>query len=215
MSTRLGITVQLRDEASGAMRQVAQNIASSSKTIEQAQAQVAQAQRRVTLGFREQVTAAVGMATAGYSLYAIYDRISTQQRILAELQVSYQSAMAGLQRAQITYNRAVERYGEASAEAQAALARLQAYQERVAVYQVKLKEYQDNVNEAIVEGAMQAIPSMMLMMSQLRQVMAGFNLTTRLTTLSVRGLSRALLLSPIGIVTMAVTALTAALYHVT
>ncbi|MCP8320940.1 MAG: hypothetical protein H3Z52_08375 [archaeon] len=172
----LTATLKAVDEASKTMEKVG-------NSTKKAMDKVKDSSEKAEFSMKKFTTSISGVMTAGYSLYNVYDRVQDAQLAVSKAQNSLTSAQISAKQAQEAYNNAVEKYGVNSEEAKDALEKLELAQERVATAQESLKDKQDRVNEAMVYGAIQIIPTAITAMVNLKGVVYG--LTTAMTGLKV------------------------------
>lgn len=175
------------DDASKVISEASSKVSNSLDSINKSGNSVSDSQKKVTASSRNIVTGFSGVATASFSLYNAYDRVSDMQVSVnkANLQVkSSTNSVEDAQRRVTTTAEALETAHEAVAQAteqygfdsdqaaaatireetaarnyEAALPDLQLSQERLTVATERAEMVQGNMNEAMVQSALQVVPT--------------------------------------------------------
>ena len=163
MSVELTAKIKAIDEASEKIKQVGEK-------TEKAMKQVKDSAEKAEFSFKKFATSISGVMTAGFALYNAYDRIQDAQLAVTKAQNTLTQAQISAKQAQEAYNKAVEKYGINSEQAKDALEKLQLAQDKVAAAQETLKDKQDKVNEAMIQMAIQAIPTSITAITSLKGV---------------------------------------------
>ncbi|NWG09033.1 MAG: hypothetical protein HXX80_01755 [Nitrososphaerales archaeon] len=161
MSVELTATIKAVDEASSKIKQVGDN---TKKAMEKVEASA----EKADFSMKNFAVSISGVMTAGFSLYNAYDRIDDAQLAVKKSQDALTSAQISAKSAQDSYNTAVEKYGVDSEQARDALEKLELAQSRVATSQEMLEEKQSRVNEAMVQMAIQVVPTMITGLTSLK-----------------------------------------------
>lgn len=171
------ILISAVDRASGALRDVASAAGDMGREVKNAGDKAAEAiekaDRAVQFSTRDLKTL-IGdfssVATAAFSLYDAYDRVSDMSVSVSRANLQVQSALNAVEDAQRRYNEAVAKYGPNSERAIAAAKDLQIAQERYAVATERAEVMQGNLNEAMVQSAIRVIPAVISLVSNLSDI---------------------------------------------
>ena len=202
MSSQINITVRAYDEASKVIAEASTNIKNDLTKVESANKRLQTSQQETMKSTRDLVTGFSGVATSAFSLYGAYDCVADMQVSVdrANLQVktsanSVEDAQRrvtatdeALEKAQKATYEATVQFGAGSEKAAEALAREEAAsrnheaaqadlllaQERLTVAQDRAKMVQDNMTEAMVQSALQVIPTTISMVDSLGKAWKNF-----------------------------------------
>jgi len=202
MSSQIDIRLKAYDEASKTIAEASGNIKNSMTEVEAANKRVVASQQEALKSSRDLITGFSGVATSAFSLYNAYDRVADMQVSVdrANLQVKTSSnsvedaqrrvtsASEALARAQKARAEATLKYGADSDKAADALVREEAAsrnyesaqadltlsQERLTVAQDRAQMVQENMNEAMVQSALQVIPTTITMVDSLSKAWKNF-----------------------------------------
>ena len=202
MSQQINITLKAYDEASRTVAEASNNIKNEMAKVEEANKRVIASQKETATSTRDLITGFSGAATAGFSLYNAYDRVADMQINVdrANLQVKtstnsvedaqrrVSSTSETLTKAQKATYEATVTFGSGSRQATEALQReeaatvnneaakadLELAQERLTVAQDRAQQVQDNMNEAMVQSALQVIPTTITMVDSLSKAWKNF-----------------------------------------
>jgi hypothetical protein len=207
LSNQIDIRLKAYDEASKTVAEASSNIKNEMAQVEAANKRVTASQKEAATSTRDLVTGLSGVATSAFSLYGAYDRVADMQLSVdrANLQVKTSSnsvedaqrrvasTAEALEKAQkVTYEATVQ-FGAGSAKAGEALAREEAAsrsheaaqadlalaQERLTVAEDRAQMVQDNLTEAMVQSALQVIPTCISMVDSLSRAWKNFPDVTR------------------------------------
>ena len=202
MSQQINITLKAYDEASRTVAEASNNIKNEMAKVEEANKRVIASQKETATSTRDLITGFSGAATAGFSLYNAYDRVADMQINVdrANLQVKtstnsvedaqrrVSSTSETLTKAQKATYEATVTFGSGSRQATEALQReeaatvnneaakadLELAQERLTVAQDRAQQVQDNMNEAMIQSALQVIPTTITMVDSLSKAWKNF-----------------------------------------
>ena len=202
MSSQIDIRLKAYDEASKTIAEASGNIKNNMAEVEASNKRVVASQQEALKSSRDLITGFSGVATSAFSLYNAYDRVADMQVSIdrANLQVKTSSnsvedaewrvtsASEALARAQKASAEAVSKFGADSDEAAEALGREEAAsrsyegaqgdltlsQERLTVAQDRAQMVQDNMNEAMVQSALQVVPTCITMVDSLSKAWKNF-----------------------------------------
>jgi hypothetical protein len=207
LSSQIDIRLKAYDEASKTVAEASSNIKNEMAQVEAANKRVTASQKEVATSTRDLVTGLSGVATSAFSLYGAYDRVADMQLSVdrANLQVKTSSNSVedaqrrvtstgeALEKAQKATYEATVQFGAGSAKAAEALAReetasrsheaaqadLALAQERLTVAEDRAQMVQDNMTEAMVQSALQVIPTCITMVDSLSRAWKNFPDVTR------------------------------------
>ena len=223
---RITITLEAYNKMKAGLASAERDVKNLERNVKTSSKQITESSRAMGGQFTEtggQMRAsmqqsAMGMtmaAGAAYSFYDIYDRIGTAQRIVQQTQVALTAANYGLTRAEARLTKMTEA-GTASADEFAlAEANVAKYKELHAVTTVRLTEMEGNLQETYVKGAMQVIPSVIMMISGLKMANLTAIPSIHGVSTAMKGLTVTMMANPIMLVAVAAAALVAVLYTVT
>ena len=202
MSQEISVTLKAYDEASRTVAEASSKIKNEMAQVEQANKRIVESQKQTMTSTRDLITGFSGAATSAFSLYNAYDRVADMQLNVdrANLQVKTSSisvedaqrrvtstseilekAQKATYEASVKYGsgskqvtEALEREETATVNAEAAKADLELAQERLTVAQDRAQQVQDNMNEAMVQSALQVIPTCITMVDSLSKVWKNF-----------------------------------------
>jgi hypothetical protein len=202
MSQQINITLKAYDEASRTVAEASNNIKNEMAKVEEANKRVIASQKETATSTRDLITGFSGAATAGFSLYNAYDRVADMQINVdrANLQVKTSAnsvedaqrrvsstsetltkAQKATYEATLTYGsgsrqatEALQREEAATVNSEAAKADLELAQERLTVAQDRAEQVQDNMNEAMIQSALQVIPTTITMVDSLSKAWKNF-----------------------------------------
>jgi hypothetical protein len=202
MSQEISVTLKAYDEASRTVAEASSKIKSDMAQVEQANKRVVESQKQTMTSTRDLVTGFSGVATSAFSLYNAYDRVADMQLNVdrANLQVKQSnnsmedaqrrvtSTSEILEKAQKATYEATIKYGAGSKQSAEALAKeetatrnneaakadLELAQERLTVAQDRAEQVQDNMNEAMIQSALQVIPTTITMVDSLSKAWKNF-----------------------------------------
>ncbi|MCP8314558.1 MAG: hypothetical protein H3Z53_09340 [archaeon] len=178
------------DEASDKMKQVGENTEKAMKKVEDSS-------KKADFSMKNFAVSVSGVMTAGYSLYAAYDKVTDAQRSVEKAQYSLKQAQDAAKEAQNKYTDAVNRFGENSPEAIKALDNLRDAQDKVEIKTNDLKDRQDALSTAFLQTIPQAITGTITMMTNLKGTLV--TLTQGLTSAKTAAVSLATALGSIAL----------------
>lgn len=165
MSVELIAKIKAIDEASEKIKQIGEK-------TEKAMKQVKDNVEKADFSFKNFTKSVSGLMTSCFNLYNAYDRIEDAQLAVQKAQNALTQAQINAKNAQEAYNKAVEKYGIDSEQAKDALEKLQLAQEKVSIAQEMLEDKQSKVNEAMVQLAIQTIPTTITAVTSLKGVVS-------------------------------------------
>ena len=145
-----------QDEAAGLSLRLGSNIRETARST-----------KDIVVGFS-------GVATSAFSLYSAYDHVGDAQLRLDRANVTAKSSLAGVENAQKRLNDVVSKYGADSDEAKEAARDLEIAQERYQVAADNAENAQENLNNTMVQGALQIIPTAVTMVDNLSRAWNNF-----------------------------------------
>jgi hypothetical protein len=221
------------DQASAATAEVTGKVESSLQKVENATNKVSEASKKADSSAKDLVTGFSGVATAGFSLYMTIDRVEKSQFALEKANLAVTRSNEAVDQAQKNYNKALEQFGAGSAQAKDAADKLSIAQQANTLASERASLAQGNVNQAMMQGALSIIPTVITMVSSLSSIRgilssvtsagavaegvaatataAAAGPTTALTAASW-GLNASLLANPLVWIVIAIAAFVAALY---
>ena len=151
------------------------------------------------------ITGLSGVATAAWGLYQGYDRLIDTQVSVDRAFLSAKSTANAAADAQVRYTATVEKYGPASDQATAALKDLQLAQERASVAQDRATMVSDNLKDSYIGFALMVIPSSITMIDGLSRTMKNLGMETTISSAlaSTAGTVWSVLTGKISLVTVA------------
>ena len=139
-----------------------------SQSAKQMGKEVTSAGKSTEVSAKEATKSWSALATSGYALYQIYDRIDDASLRLQRSQYSLAKANNAVEDAQRRLNNAIAKFGEGSEQAEAASKDYQLALERQQVAQAMADEAQEHMNEALVQAALFGVPTLITALGNLR-----------------------------------------------
>ncbi len=174
MSSQIDIRIKAYDEASKTIAEASSRIKNEMAEVEAASDRVQKNQVEVTKSSRALVTGFSGVATSALSLYNAYDRVADMQVSVNRANLQVKTSSNSVEDAQRRLNAAVAKYGTDSEQAEAAADDLRLAQERYQVSVERAEMLQGNMNEAMVQSALQVIPTTITMVDSLGKAWKNF-----------------------------------------
>jgi hypothetical protein len=130
--------------------------------------------QETTKSTKDLVTGFSGVATSAFSLYSAYDRVGDAQLKVDRTNVTVKSSLAGVENAQKRLNDALSKYGPDSEEAKDAARDLGIAQDRYQVAADNAENAQENLNNTVIQGALQVVPTAITMVDNLSKTWKNF-----------------------------------------
>lgn len=181
MSQQLEINIKAVDNASRTVADASKSVVSSMKSVEDANKRVVETNRQVSASARDitrstkdLVVGFSGVATSAFSLYSAYDRLGAAQLSIDRANLQVKTSSAAVENAQKRLNDAIAKYGYGSEQAKSATRDLELAQERYTLAAVQADDAQGNLNNAMIQGALQIIPTSITMVDNLSKIWKNF-----------------------------------------
>jgi hypothetical protein len=169
------------EEAARALREFNQAQSDAASLSSQLGSQI----QDTTRSTKDLVVGFSGVATSAFSLYNAYDRVGNAQLRLDRANVTVKSNLASVENAQKRLNDAVRKFGADSEQAQTAARDLGIAQDRYQVAVDNAENAQKNMNNTMIQGALQVVPTAITMVDGLSRAWKNFpDMTGTLTSLS-------------------------------
>jgi len=130
--------------------------------------------QETTRSTKDLVVGFSGVATSAFSLYGAYDRLGAAQLSIDRANLQVKTSAASVENAQKRLNDAIAKYGYGSEQASTATRDLELAQERYTLAAVQADDAQGNLNNAMVQGALQIIPTSITMVDNISKVWKNF-----------------------------------------
>ena len=200
------VAVKALDEASAALKQLAQNAQGSLGQVESAGQKLDTQQKSTATSTKDMITGFSGVATSAFSLYMAYDKVETSTVALDRANLNVRRSTESLETAQKNYNVAVEKFGADSSQAKDAADKLSIAHDALQISTERAGLAQGNLTQSMVSGGLMVIPSLVTMISSLSSI-------TQLQTAAQWLLNAAMSANPIGIIVIAIAGLIAVLVY--
>lgn len=222
----IGINIYGNDvSASSAMSNFATNVENSAGRVDKAS-------ERTKVSLKKAVEGVSALAVSAYSLYLSYDRVVDMSMQVEKANLSVKRADEQLDLAQKSLNSAIEKYGYDSAEAKDAADKLSIAQDTLAVANERAEQTQENQSQAMTSFYLGLVPQAITMVAGIGAVYTSLTGKKLMDIVATEGLTAstiahgiatkasatyqwllnaAMSANPIGIIVLALAALTAGL----
>jgi hypothetical protein len=203
MSQETKLVLKAVDEASETFRKVgteAGRLSDKVGDVGKSSAKTEASNKQLLLGFNN-------LATSGFALYNIIDKVQDMQVGVDRANLMVKTSLNSVEDAQRRYNATLEKYDADSEQAKAAADDLKLAQERYQVACERADMMQGNLNEAMVAGAMQVIPTLITAISSVSMITGNWTAVTQ----GVSGALSFLSANPLVLVVAGIAALVAGL----
>ena len=156
-------TIKAVDDASSTL----QNVGS---TAENSFEQATKASEKTSVSFADLTIKMSGLATSGFALYNMYDRVDNAQFRADKAAVSLQGAKNAEADAWEKARQVMAKYGEDSEEYASARRDAEQATDRMRIAEDQLAEKQKQVNEAMMHGAIEVMPATISLFGNLSNV---------------------------------------------
>ncbi len=170
-------------EAADALREF-NNAQANVKSL---QTELGESTRQTSLSMKDMTVALSGVATSAFSLYSAYDRVQDMQVSVDRANLQVSTSANSLNKSETALAAAIEKYGVNSDEAAQKTEDLKVAQERYQVAVANAEKYQGDMNDAIMQSALQVVPTAITMVDSLSRVWKNFpDMSALLTNLNTK-----------------------------
>jgi hypothetical protein len=135
--------------------------------------------RNVGVSTKDLALAFNNVATSAFGFYNIIDNVLDRQVAVDRANLQVKKSLQSVDDAQEAYNKTIEKFGINSDEAKDAQTRLQLAEESYQVATERADMLQGNLNETIVRGALQVIPTAITMISSIGMITTNWTQATQ------------------------------------
>jgi len=199
MATEIDILLKAVDEASAVLSGAADKIRGSMGGVEEANTKVDAAQKKTDSSCKDLVTGFSGVATGAFALYMTVDRVEKSQFALEKANLAVTRSNESLDQAQKNVTEAIAKYGVGSAEAKDASDKLAIAQDAFALANDRASLAQGNVNQAMLQGALTIVPTLITIVSSAKSALGGMEGAQKLLNMAMEANPIMLIVAAIGI----------------